>query len=343
METLVAVHTPAPKSLDDEKLRRTLSVAWGLAVGDIRYVPKGSGGYHWVAEAEDQCRYFLTVDDLDTKPWIADNQDRVFDGLAAAYEAAWALGHQGELSFVVGPLRSRVSSIINRLSGQYSLAVFPFVEGKSGNWGDPLDPMVCDDLIRKLALMHGTVPASDLRLVRRPLTVPERPLLTAALDDLDQRWQGGPLSEPARRALADHALDVKNWLAKLDALADRLQDLGDKAVVTHGEPHPGNLIDTDVGSRLIDWDTVALARPERDLWMLHDGSPGGLALYEELTGTRLVDTAMSFYQLAWTLSDIASLANMFRRPHQDSQWIRQKWAALQHLLRGEPSAPYTTR
>jgi aminoglycoside phosphotransferase (APT) family kinase protein len=45
---------------------------------------------------------------------------------------------------------------------------------------------------------------------------------------------------------------------------DRLSD----EVLTHGEPHPGNLI--QVGSRwmLVDWDTTLVAPPERDLWLL---------------------------------------------------------------------------
>lgn len=39
-------------------------------------------------------------------------------------------------------------------------------------------------------------------------------------------------------------------------------------VVTHGEPHPGNVIRTSHGLRIIDWTTVQMAPPERDLWML---------------------------------------------------------------------------
>ena len=38
--------------------------------------------------------------------------------------------------------------------------------------------------------------------------------------------------------------------------------------MTHGEPHAGNVMRTDEGRLLVDWDTVALAPPERDLWML---------------------------------------------------------------------------
>ena len=43
-------------------------------------------------------------------------------------------------------------------------------------------------------------------------------------------------------------------------------------VVTHGEPHPVNVMQTDAGRVLIDWDTVAIAPPERDLWMVICGT-----------------------------------------------------------------------
>jgi spectinomycin phosphotransferase len=111
--------------------------------------------------------------------------------------------------------------------------------------------------------------------------------------------------------------------------------------VTHGEPHPGNLIRTDAGLRLIDWDTVALARPERDLWMLDDGSPGCLGLFEELTGHEVSEPAVKFYRLAWTLSDIASFVEMFRSPHQETRWLRRKFRGFQRLLAGQPSAPHS--
>jgi hypothetical protein len=80
---LVAVHTPAPASVDEDNLRRTLSQGWGLAMGEIRYVPKGAGSYHWTIATDGGRTQFVTVDDLDAKPWIADTGDRAFEGLAA--------------------------------------------------------------------------------------------------------------------------------------------------------------------------------------------------------------------------------------------------------------------
>jgi len=157
---------------------------------------------------------------------------------------------------------------------------------------------------------------------------------------VETTWDGGPFSEPARSALAEHASEVAAWLDELDELADHLGQTDPDPVVTHGEPHPGNLIQTAAGVRLVDWDTVALSRPERDLWMLDDGSPGSLHVLEELTGQTISAPAMRFYQLAWSLSDIASFAGLFRSPHRASTWLAQKFTGFQRLLAGEPSRPY---
>jgi spectinomycin phosphotransferase len=335
------VDTPPPRELDDGVLRSAVAETWGLPVDEVRYVPKGAGSYHWVAMAAGTPSCFLTVDDLDIKPWIADRRDAAFQGLATAYGAAWALEHRAGISFVVAPLRSRSGSVALRLSPRYSLAVFPFVEGTPGTWGDPIDPPARDALIRQLARLHGALAPAELGLSRRPYAVPERRALMEALDELQNIWEAGPLSEPARHALAAHAGHVTAWLAELDALAGLLRQTDVDPVLTHGEPHPGNLIHTDAGLRLVDWDTVALARPERDLWMLDDGSPGCLRLFEELTGHTVSEPAVKFYRLAWTLSDIASFVDMFRSPHQGTAWLGRKFAGFQRLLAGEPSAPYS--
>jgi aminoglycoside phosphotransferase (APT) family kinase protein len=44
------------------------------------------------------------------------------------------------------------------------------------------------------------------------------------------------------------------------------RERGERGALTHGEPHPGNVIGTDDGWLLVDWDTAAIAQPERDLW-----------------------------------------------------------------------------
>jgi aminoglycoside phosphotransferase (APT) family kinase protein len=70
----------------------------------------------------------------------------------------------------------------------------------------------------------------------------------------------------------------RRWFVTADQIADsstRLADLraalmaADHTVwvVTHGEPKINNILITSNGPVMIDWDTVRLAPPARDLWM----------------------------------------------------------------------------
>ncbi|HVA06774.1 MAG TPA: phosphotransferase [Acidimicrobiales bacterium] len=306
---------------------------------DITYVQKGGGSYHWSAEQDGQPRYFITVDDLDTKPWIGEQRDETFEGLGVAYEVAWHLHHEVGLSFVVSPLRGTHGGLHLRISDQYSMALFPFVDGHAGSWQDPLPDWRRAVLLEDLARLHEARVPPHLSVPRRALDLAERSDLVAALGDLDMAWQGGAFSEPARLAVTARAASVRGWLEELDLLAIHLGDSPDW-VLTHGEPHPGNLIDASDGLRLIDWDTVAIAFPERDLWMLHNGSPDSLNLYAQLTGRVMNEAAMRFYQLEWTLSDIAAFIGAFRSPHRETEWLPQNWEAFLHLLDGGTSTPY---
>ncbi|MGH7748052.1 MAG: phosphotransferase family protein, partial [Candidatus Dormibacteria bacterium] len=112
------------------------------------------------------------------------------------------------------------------------------------------------------------------------------------------------------------------------------------SVITHGEPHPGNLIHGARGLILIDWDTVALARPERDVWMLDDGTDEGLAPYVEASGRTLDPDALAFHRLAWTLTDVAAFTEIFRSDHEGHAGTEIKLQALIDALSGPPPDPH---
>jgi spectinomycin phosphotransferase len=334
------VDTPPPATLDERDIAAALAANWEFAADDVRYLPKGLGSYHWEARTQRGSACFVTVDDLATKPWIAPGHDDTFDGLTAAYRTASILHHQAGLHLVVAPYPCLDGRLTLRLSPQFSMAVFPFVDGRAGDWGEPITPAARARLLGELAMLHLATPEAGSHLTTRPFELPGRPGLTAALGAVDQPWTGGPLSESARRALAEHAGRVHGQLSAFDDLARQVEESRETLVITHGEPHPGNLMHTEHGLRLIDWDTVALARPERDLWMLDDGSSDGFAPYSQLTGQIVNRAAIEFYRLEWTLSDIASFIAMFRSEHRRTVWIEQKWRGFGQLLAGAPSSPY---
>jgi len=331
------VLTP-PVGLDQTAVADAAACHWGLPV-TLRYIAIGAGSYHWLATAAAGARYFLTVDDLQDKPWLGADSDQVFSGLCTAFDTALALRENGGLPFVVAPMRSLAGEAACRLTARYSLAVFPFVNGQSGRWGDAVTASEADALAEVLAMLHQATPAVASKVPRRSLELYGRAELETALCELDRPWSGGPFAERARRELAAKADLVTGWLDEFDDLAARLAANGAAAcTVTHGEPHPGNLIRTGTGLALIDWDTVALAPPERDLWMLADGAPGALARYSQLTGLTPDAAAMSFYRLGWALYDIASYSGDLRAVHTWSRDSEKAWTSLRLSLGPDPAA-----
>jgi spectinomycin phosphotransferase len=160
--------------------------------------------------------------------------------------------------------------------------------------------------------------------------VPRRGVLEAALRELGQPWHGGPFSEPARALISGTAEHIRDLLATFDHLAGRVTAL--EPVVTHGEPHNANLMRADTGVMLIDWDTVGLAPPERDLWMVVSGSGEETRRYSQATGRPVDPAALALYRIRWTLDDISAFLHMFRNRHGRTADAEHTWLGLSKTL-----------
>jgi spectinomycin phosphotransferase len=252
--------------------------------------------------------------------------------LHAAFDIARLLHDQVHLPFVVAPIPTRAGDVTRRLTPRYSLAVFPFLDGRTGDFDDPLSSQGRERLLHILAALHLSTPAVASRARRHGVDLPGRVDLDVALGDLGQPWSGGPFSEPARSQLTDTAAVVSDLLRRFDELAAQVQ-ANAEPVITHGEPHPGNLITQRSRMLLVDWDTVALAPPERDLWLLDDGLPDSFAPYSQAIGRAVDSTAVTLYRLSWMLADIAAFVTLFRSAHQRNQDTEKAWDALTGTLK----------
>jgi spectinomycin phosphotransferase len=318
---MFAVTLRAVRALPDEfeiaALTGALADGWGFEAVRADYTPVGAGSYHWIVTAADGARAFATVDDLDRKTWLGDSRDESFDGLRAAFDTAAALRDAG-LAFVVAPRRGRDGETLRRIGPRHTVALFPFVDGKAAEWGDGHDDEAA--IIAVLAELHRATPAARAHARSAGLELPGRRHVEAGLRDVDTPWTGGPFSEPARRELAAHADDVAQLLALADRLAAHVARRGAGWVVTHGEPHPANVILVGESPSLVDWDTVALAPPERDLWMLvDDAGDGHAAAYTGAAGRGVDQDALDFFRLTWDLKDLAEYLNALRSTHDETE------------------------
>ena len=301
----------APDGLETAAVVAALNDRWGLDAVEVGYAPVGGGSYHWHVAGREGRRVFVTVDDLDQKAWLGDSREASFDGLRDAFETAAELAAHG-LSFVVAPLRTRDGASLVRLDDRYSVAVFPFIEGEPGTWGGYETDANRLAVVELVAALHDVaVPARTIGL-----ELSGREHLEAGLRDLDIAWTGGPYAEPARAAMHRAAPALVDLLALADRFRADAEARGVRSVVTHGEPHSGNIVRTARGPVLVDWDTVALAPPERDLWMLAgDGM-------EERYGSAVNAAALDYFRLSWDLKDLAEYLNVLRAPHVENEDTR---------------------
>jgi spectinomycin phosphotransferase len=135
------------------------------------------------------------------------------------------------------------------------------------------------------------------------------------------------------KLLAENEAPVRRLLAHYDELVTVARRQPSRAVLTHGEPHPGNTMLTSQGWVLIDWDTALVAPPERDLWGFDAAS---LDAYAEMTGVRVLRSMVELYRLRWDLADIAASVHRFRRPHTASPDDVKSWEILRSLVTRRP-------
>ena len=302
-----------PSDLETDAVVAALAAGWGVAADAIESAAVGAGSYHWIAADTAGARRFVTVDDLDQKRWLGETRDAACGALGRAFDTAVALRQAG-LEFVVAPIPTNNGESLRRIGERHTVAVFPFVDGEGGRWG-PYEAGARPAVVSMLTALHHATPIASVRAVG--LELAGRGVLEAALRDVNEAWSGGPLSEPVRQAFASHAADVPEFLALADRLAAAVGERPAAMVLTHGEPHAGNVLRTDKGYVLVDWDTVALGHRERDLWWLAD-EPGDLAAYAALTGHEVDLDLVAFFRLAWDLNDVAQYLGVLRRPHVEN-------------------------
>jgi len=253
----------------------------------------------------------------------------VFDGLRRAFGTAAALRDAG-LDFVIAPVPTSDGASIRRVDPRYALALFPFVAGEAGVFGS-YESADCRAALKLVAELHSATPAAAATARRSELGIPGRVRLEEALCDLDGPWTAGPLAEPTRHALAVDVVDVEDALLLLDRLVAEVGPASGDWVVTHGEPHSGNVLRTDQGHARVNWDTVALAPRERDLWLVLDGDDDA-TVYTRATGYEPNPVALDLFRLTWDLSDLAAFTDLLRSPHRESADTRKAFEALTYYL-----------
>lgn len=277
-----------------------VSAGWKLPPTTALYQPVGYGSHHWLIESAAGERWFASVDHLAER-----DRQGSFDRLEAALSAA-VVARQSGLSFIVAPVPTPDGAVLHRLRDMYALALYPYVVGRSGEFTDQLPAVEADELTGMLCSLHSvpiaTAATSEGGVAVDASRVPGWEHVDGALAELpDPDGWPDPYGDPLRQLLIARADDVESASLRHRELVTAAGSQCHRLVLTHGEPHPGNLIHTRNGLALIDWDTATLAPPERDVWLLDVRTEGQAAQeYTARSGRPLDLRLLSGYKLAWS-------------------------------------------
>jgi hypothetical protein len=296
------VLTP-PQDLSEQTLSAALTREWGVVPASVAYRPVGFGSHHWTVTDRAGTGWFATVDDLGTAA-----ADARYARLRGALDAARGLRERGH-AFVLAPITTAGDEPLARLAPRYALSLYPLVEGESFDFGRYADPAHRQAVLDMVLAVHAAPADIRDRAPHDAHEVPHRDALETLLAGKTPA-DSGPYAGRAAELFAAHAGAVRELLARHDELAAGVDPA--RAVLTHGETHPGNTLRTPAGWRLIDWETARVAPPERDLWLLGDEA---LAPYATATGVTPRPELLQMYRIRWDLTDLAVEADRFGRPH----------------------------
>ncbi|GAB4066720.1 hypothetical protein GCM10028777_20550 [Angustibacter speluncae] len=314
------MHEP-PSHVADAEVLRAVRAHWAPDVDAVEHLPVGFGAHHWAASVAGDRRLFVTLDALEPRHTPAT--------LEGAYAGAVALAAQG-LEFVLAPVRSASGTCTVPVGGG-ALSATPWRDGTSGD-GPHADLADARRSAARLSRLHAARVGADVRSWA-PLVGPD--LGDRLADLLARDWDGGPHGATAHEALLAGLDDVRTWTARYHRLAARTDPA--TWVPTHGEPHTRNLLRTDAGELVVDWESLAVAPRERDLATLVDHGPGWEDAYAWPAGRVGPDPdLLELFDLEWRLDEIAQYAVLFAGEHADDADARTSLGGLRHELTRPP-------
>lgn len=321
-----------PAGLSESALATALAHRWDVAVASMGYQAVGFGSHHWKLIDARGARWFVTVDELDSKRhWLREPEDAAFLRLRAALYTARDLRDSG-CAFVVAPVLTLDGEPLVRTDGRCGVALYPFVEGESFAWGEFSTGAHRRAVLDLIVKVHTAPSAASRHALVDDFGIPHRDELELSLPPGDDVRSAGPYGAATSTLLVGNAEKVQGLLDRYDDLVEVAHGASRPMVLTHGEPHPGNTMRTAEGWLLIDWDTVLVAPPERDLWSLHPGDGSVLDEYAAATGLAPLPAMLDLYRLRWDLADLAVYVSLFRGHHSGTADDDQSWNGLCSLI-----------
>ena len=142
------------------------------------------------------------------------------------------------------------------------MVVHPFLDGPSlGEHGEYTTASERFAVLELLIDLHAATDVAARHADIDDLALPHREDFRAALAQVSSPWDAGPYGERARDLLSANEHSLRTLMAVYERLATEVGSRQNRVVLTHGEPHAGNVLNVNGRYLLIDGTPPVSLRP----------------------------------------------------------------------------------
>lgn len=217
---------------------------------------------------------------------------------------------------VIPPLKTVHGRPTQRI-GDFTLIVYPFIEGQDGFSRNLTDDQWAE-LGKALRQVHEiAVPLSIQKEIRRESYSPKwREVVRSLYVHIEAEPIGDNAALKLRKFMKENMLAIRQLVDRAEQLGQKSQEQSPKFVLCHSDIHAGNvLIDGNNRIYIVDWDEPIMAPKERDL-MFFCGGVGNVwnnpddekLFYKGYGKTEVNMTILAYYRYERIVEDIAVYA-----------------------------------
>jgi spectinomycin phosphotransferase len=281
--------------LADDVLSGWLQTSYGLRAAEIGFLPLGADWNTAVYRVvtDNGSVYFLKL------------RGGVFDEASVAVPQ---LLHEQRLAPVIPPLPVRDGRLWTRME-PFAVVLYPFVEGRDGYQVALSDVQWMELGAAVRGIQAARLPEALAGCVSRERFTPQWGEILGSFQARAERERfDEPVAAEMAALLRAESGRIGKVVARAEQLATRLRDRAPAQVLCHGDMHAGNvLVSADGALRVVDWDTLVFAPPERDLEQVGGGWGGtreAELFYRGFGAAEIDQEALAYYRYHRVLEDL---------------------------------------
>lgn len=263
------------------KILEGLKENYHLNSSSIRFIPVGEESYCYVVTDKENIKFFVKYC---ARPKVVKSIDLVNQLLLEL----------GSFDFVVPPVITNGQTSFPLLQGK--IYVYPYIDGQVMNIpNEQFSQELVTQLLGIMVKIHTAKIDVDL---------PKENFANNFLSEFEQVKSNAQNSE-VKKLLEENEQLIREIIKRHTALGEKYQHSKPEFVLTHGDITGLNIIKTDDGLKLTDWDGAMFAPPERDINFLFDVPNFSIDEYLRRAGKNSIDPQLrEYYGLQWSLDSI---------------------------------------